>query len=153
MMIRIALTALLLGPIWPAGAQPAPIYRCGSSYSQTPCANGQQIQADDARSASQKQQADQATRRDADLARALEQDRLAQEKRAAAEQPVARVAPPVPQAAASSAQTPHESARLKPKRLKPGKGQPRDFVAEVPGTRTRLTPSRKARKTPDADPS
>lgn len=55
-------------------------YKCGDSYSQTPCAGGVAIDASDRRSSEQKLQADLATRRDARSADAMEQARLAQEQ-------------------------------------------------------------------------
>ncbi len=61
----------------PAAAQA--IYRCGNSYSQQPCSGGKIVHADDARSASQKSQTDQAVRRDAQAAEALEKARLKDE--------------------------------------------------------------------------
>jgi hypothetical protein len=63
----------------PAPAQLA--YRCGNSYSQTPCPDGVAVDASDKRTAAQKQEADLATRRDAKTASSMEKARLAQEAR------------------------------------------------------------------------
>jgi hypothetical protein len=57
-----ACQGLLSGTAWIAastvcGAQP--VYRCGNSYSQTPCANGVVVQTDDARSEEQRTAAQQ----------------------------------------------------------------------------------------------
>jgi hypothetical protein len=76
----------------PAGAQE--IYRCGDSYSQKPCPGGALVQAQDARSASQREQTSQAAQRDAKAASALEKARLKEEAK-----PVAAYIP-VPKAEA-----------------------------------------------------
>ena len=60
-------------------ATPAPaqtIYRCGNSYSQTPCAGGSAIESGDSRDRTQKAQTDAAIRRDLKTAEALEKNRL-----------------------------------------------------------------------------
>jgi hypothetical protein len=75
------LCAALAGWVLPAAAQP--IYRCGDSYSQQPCPGGKVVEVDDARSASQKAQTDQAVRRDAKAAEALEKARLHDEAKPA----------------------------------------------------------------------
>lgn len=65
-----------------AGAQQ--IYRCGDSYSQTPCPDGIVIDATDGRTKAQKTQADLATERAERTAAAMEKARLQQEKAASA---------------------------------------------------------------------
>ena len=62
-----------------ASAQNA--YRCGNTYSQTPCPNGKTIDVTDSRSADQKKQTDAATASTAKAGDAMEKSRLAQEKR------------------------------------------------------------------------
>lgn len=79
-------TAWLLALATAAGAGPAAaeeIYRCGDSYSQKPCPGGKLVQVEDARSASQKSQTDQAARRDAHAADAMEKARLKEEAKPA----------------------------------------------------------------------
>lgn len=61
-----------------AAAQTA--YKCGSSYSQTPCAGGVAIDTSDPRSGEQKKQADLATERDMRTADAMEQSRIEREQ-------------------------------------------------------------------------
>ncbi len=51
-------------------------YRCGNSYSQTPCPDAKVIEPSDPRTPAQKLQADGAARRDERSADALEQERL-----------------------------------------------------------------------------
>ncbi|MDF2464908.1 MAG: hypothetical protein K0Q43_3143 [Ramlibacter sp.] len=75
------LFAALTGWVPPAAAQA--IYRCGDSYSQQPCPGGKVVAADDSRSASQKSQTDQAVRRDAKAAEAMEKARLSDEAKPA----------------------------------------------------------------------
>jgi hypothetical protein len=57
----------------------APVYRCGSSYSQTPCPGGKMVEATDPRSAAQRAEAARITAREKKLADALERDRLDRE--------------------------------------------------------------------------
>jgi len=75
------LCAALAGASLPAAAQI--IYRCGDSYSQQPCPGGKVLEVDDSRSASQKSQTDQAVRRDAKAADAMEKARLNDEAKPA----------------------------------------------------------------------
>ena len=56
------------------------IYRCGDSYSQTPCPGAVSLQVDDSRSAAQKAHADAATIATHRAATTLERERLAQER-------------------------------------------------------------------------
>ena len=60
-----------------AGAQP--VYRCGNTYSQSPCPAAVAVDVDDPRSAQQKQETDAASRRDSRAADAMEKSRLKQE--------------------------------------------------------------------------
>ena len=52
------------------------IYRCGNAYSQKPCAGGAVVQADDPRSAQQRQEAQEVARRDAKVADEMEARRV-----------------------------------------------------------------------------
>lgn len=80
-LIVALLCAALGGWALPAAAQT--IYRCGDSYGQQPCPGGKVIDASDARSASQKSQADEASRRDARAGDAMEKTRLKEEAKPA----------------------------------------------------------------------
>lgn len=64
------------------------IYRCGSSYGDTPCAGASTIAIDDSRSAAQKAQTDAATVQTRNLALQLERERLALEKSVTSTRPV-----------------------------------------------------------------
>lgn len=69
-ILTLALSCL---GVLPAAAQT--VYRCGNSYSQSPCSGGSAVNVDDRREPGQKSQADAATRRDAQTAALLEKDR------------------------------------------------------------------------------
>ena len=56
-------------------------YKCGNSYSQTPCADGKAVMNQDLRTEDQKRQADETTSRQKSAASGFENDRIAQEKR------------------------------------------------------------------------
>jgi hypothetical protein len=73
--LLFATTAALAG----AAMAQAPIYRCGDSYSQNPCAGGKIIAASDSRSPDQKAQTDEATRRNAKAASDMEKARVKEE--------------------------------------------------------------------------
>ncbi len=55
------------------------IYRCGSEYSQIPCADAVIVEADDPRSSAQKVQSDAMIQRNAAAARNMEKSRLEEE--------------------------------------------------------------------------
>lgn len=62
-----------------------PVYRCGNSYSQTPCPGAVPIAADDTRTDAQRTQAKQALNSDKKLSKDLEAARQQDEARALAE--------------------------------------------------------------------
>lgn len=72
------------------GAWGQKVYRCGTSYSQTPCADAVAVDVTDTRSKTQKAQADSLTRRDAATANAMEKTRLQEEAQAQAESAAVR---------------------------------------------------------------
>jgi len=76
--------ALALGVVaTAAGAATTPIYRCGQTYSQTPCAGGHIIESSDPRSAAQRTEARRLAEREKALAEKMERERRAAEKAAA----------------------------------------------------------------------
>ena len=79
----VTLNAIVLIAIYAlsTGATAQITYKCGDSYSQTPCAGAVVIDIADDRTAEQKLQADSATGRDARIAEAMRKARLDQEKR------------------------------------------------------------------------
>ena len=82
MYIKIVFTIIIVAnyaiPTW-ANAQT--LYRCGNTYSQTPCDNGKTIDVTDSRTAAQQKQAAAATSNRVAQAGVLEKERLAREKR------------------------------------------------------------------------
>jgi len=80
------------------GSGGSPVYRCGNSYSSTPCPGGTAVDADDARSAAQRKEAEAVKQRDAALADQLAAERRARERAAAGQSavgigPTAAIAP------------------------------------------------------------
>lgn len=130
------------------GATGQIVYKCGSSYSQTPCLGAQAIQVDDARTAAQKKQTDTAVHRDAQQAQSLEKLRLAQEK--AARKQRSDVAPN------TNAVTAHTSPvdangvvhTMTPKRMGVKHHKPDAFVAEIPGSKPQAGVKKPVRKKP-----
>lgn len=116
------------------------VYRCGNTYSQTPCANAHVIAVDDSRDAAQKKQTDDAILNDKKLAETLEKERLVQEKKdLAASRPITVQSTPVIEPSKSVA------TKITPKRPKSKHKKPKDFEAEIPGTEPQVT--RKAKST------
>ena len=96
-----------------ANAQNA--YRCGNTYSQTPCPNGKTLDVTDSRTADQKRQTDAASAGSAKAGDAMEKARLAQEQRDLAANK-ARTAVPAPVAAPKVALEPQPRAHAKRKK-------------------------------------
>lgn len=98
------------------------VYRCGNTYSQSPCPGAAPVDVTDTRTSAQKAQTDAAAVQSAKLADQLEKERLAREKASA---PKATAAPPKKQAAlpANSKEKPAE------KTAKGKKPAPEYFVA------------------------
>jgi hypothetical protein len=71
------------------GASAQQVYRCGSSYSQTPCADGVAVLTDDARTEAQRVAASKALASDKALAKDLETSRHKEEAAALAADKVA----------------------------------------------------------------
>jgi hypothetical protein len=61
------------------------VYRCGSVYSQTPCEGAITVDVNDSRTAAQKKEAESAIMRDEKTAKAMETNRIKQEKQRAAQ--------------------------------------------------------------------
>lgn len=96
-MPRLTLTAALSCALaaLPCAANAQLSYKCGNSYSQTPCPDAVVLDKTDQRTSAQKAQADQATQRDARLANTMEKARLQQEaKDLAANTPATKASRP-----------------------------------------------------------
>jgi len=105
------------------------VYRCGNTYSQTPCPAASALPVDDARTSAQKAQADEVIRREQNTAKTMEADRLVQERKNLALRHPIRVDAKHPSKPSEPVIT-----TLTPKRHKARHTKPKDFVAEVPGT-------------------
>lgn len=132
-LTKLGISALIftVGGVFSYGLQAQTVYKCGNTYSQVACPDAKTVQVDDKREPEQKQQTDAATQRDAKLAKSLEIERLAQQKKA---QPAVK-----PKRKASSSAAPKKKAtddkpmsKITLKRLHSKTTQPDDFVAEVP---------------------
>ena len=111
------------------------VYKCGQTYSQTPCPGAVPLSVDDGRSAAQKAQSQAVIKQDAKNAEAMQKDRLAQEKRdLAANQPQAKAlaGPASASKAASSKPNPKKRAD--------------EFTADVPQDKADKSATRKKRK-------
>ncbi len=113
------------------------VYKCEGGYSQQPCAGGQSLPMDDARSDAQKKQAAAAAGRDARLADSLEKERLRQEAK-----PAASYVPP-PQFAPAPDAKPQVTPKLR---------KPEVFTAVAPGAKA-TQPEKKKPKQPAGKPA
>ena len=72
---------LIAGVAFTWRVQAQSIYRCGNTYSQLPCPGALPLDLSDARQPAQKAQTQEAALTDARLAKTMEQERVAEEKR------------------------------------------------------------------------
>lgn len=103
------------------GAHAQTVWRCGSSYSQQPCAGGAPVAASDARTPADRARAADVARNDWALADRLQKERLAQEKNAGKALVIGPA--PAPAAAASAAHKGKKKAK-----------ETKDFAAIDPAT-------------------
>jgi hypothetical protein len=136
MHLRLLSTLLLIALFTvPTGASAQKIYRCGNTYSQQACPDGQVMPAVPPPDAARKGEVDQATRRDAVTADRMEKSRLQQEKKdLAANTPVVK-----PSASKAPEVTKHASSHKKS--LSTTKKE--EFRAVVPGTTSTKKQSKK----------
>jgi hypothetical protein len=118
-LVRCCLLALACGASM-AGATEAKVYRCGQAYQQVPCTTdtpGQAIDANDPRSAEQRQEARATAAADKRQAKTLAAERLQREKAIQPQQaPMVighKPAEPAASAPAPSADKPHPKKRKK----------------------------------------
>jgi hypothetical protein len=104
-------------------------YRCGNTYSQTPCPGGKEVETADARSKDQKAQADAANRRTQRLANEMEKSRLQREQREAAQRKAA-----LKEIDKSAAKTVAKDPKAveQPSKQKKKSKQPENFTAKTP---------------------
>lgn len=122
--LSLAILACLLPS---AAALGQTIYRCGDSYSQTPCPGATSLEVDDSRSPVQKAQADAATAAASRAAGTMERERLARERTSEASK--------IRNAAGSSSA--HAAATPARKAAKQAKPEPLYFTAGVPAEKTK----------------
>lgn len=122
------------------------IFRCGNTYSQTPCAGATQMTIDDARDPSRKKEVDAATRRDASLAKTLEQERLQTEKAANRQVDSKNKASVATGDKTSTSATEAPPTILTPKRPRKAGYKPKGFTAFVPGSDVKAPAHKKAVK-------
>ena len=141
MYVKIVFTIIIVAnyaiPTW---ANSQTLYRCGNTYSQTPCDNGKTIDVTDSRTAAQQKQAAAATSNRVAQAGVLEKERLAREKRVLTTKkgPAAVIAP-----AAGPSGVPAPTDKALAKRRKKAAS---DFAAKTP-TQTNVKQRSKAKKT------
>lgn len=115
----LGLALLLLAPLLsPVAAQK--IFRCGpegKTYSQTPCKDGYEVNANDPRSPEQRKAAEDVVKREAKLTEKMVREREAKEAAAAKQAPTVIGRPPVAAPAAASEGTAgKDQAKAKAKR-------------------------------------
>jgi len=130
-----------------ATAQAQTIYKCGATYSQTPCPGATELNVNDTSDPARKQEVDAATRRDAKLASELEKDRLQLEAKALAATPKTTKASTASKKNLQAAKlaTPDTTDQplpvLKPKKLHPPGNKPKGFVALAPVKASKKAPA------------
>lgn len=128
----IQAVVMIAGLVMSMGMQAQAIYRCGNSYSQIPCPGAEPLSLNDARQPEQKKQSDAVVERDTRTANAMEQTRIAEEKRLLGSQKSIIAASP-DKAISSTEKTP-VTTTLTPKRPQVKHKKPEGFIAEVPGS-------------------
>ncbi|MEO7007883.1 MAG: hypothetical protein ABI156_01935 [Caldimonas sp.] len=123
----VALVAFFAAALVPQGAAAQTIYRCGNEYTRIPCADGRALDADDPRSAAQRNEARAIAAQERHQGREMEHERRHVE---AAIKPALAVGLG-PAAPASAASAPKKTTRKKSHR-KAQVADDRDFVAAVP---------------------
>lgn len=124
--------ALLLAVAGATAQAAGPVYRCGSSYSQTPCPGGTLVEAGDPRTAAQRAEARRIAAAERTAARKAEQERLATERQQRKEPAIASLGPSTA-ASAPGKEAGKTGATGKSKRKAKGKDEP--FTAVAPGSR------------------
>jgi len=108
------------------------VYKCGNTYSQSPCPGAKLLNIDDSRDPQQKKLKDEVTRRDAELANDMEKARLANEAALAAQRTPPAPSDDKPQRVKVVTAEPTLVYARKPRLNRPHK--PKAFVAAVPDT-------------------
>lgn len=111
------------------------VYKCGATYSQVPCPDGETLHINDERSAEQQEQTRQASRRDQQLAEQLTKTRTHPDKAAGDRTPTSH---PVANKKSKPVQGTSSAAPAKPVASNPAvpiakiASKPGQFVAQIP---------------------
>jgi hypothetical protein len=117
------------------------VYRCGNSYSQTPCPGAEILSIDGSRDSQQKEQTDEAVRPDARKAKSLEKMRIAQQMAILKQQPTAPKA-----SAPTDKKTSNERNAEGVHKNTPQHNRPDAFVTQVPGSAKKAVKKKTAQK-------
>jgi len=120
------------------------IYRCGNSYSQSPCADGKVLNIDETRDPARKKEVDAATRRDRQLADQLERERLIKEQALAAKPDKATKSKKTVGKKKMPAPASNQTVTLEPKRPKNVLHKAKDFTARTPDSEKKSSSNKKA---------
>jgi hypothetical protein len=123
------------------GVQAQTVYKCGTTYSQTPCPEAVPVKVEDSRDAAQKKQADAVILSNKKTGQLMEKERLAQEKKELADNH-----PITPAIKAQTEPVAKPLTKITPKRVKPKTNQPENFVTQVPGTGKKAAPKKAIKK-------
>ena len=107
------------------------VYRCGQTYSQTPCPGGELIDSADPRTAAQRAEARRVAEREKKLAAQMERERVAKEKAAKPSS-----ANGFDSRASTAEQAASAPVKAPKKRSKSKSAAQKDFVAQEPAAKT-----------------
>jgi hypothetical protein len=131
-MIQTALLSFLAGlacNVYAPKALAQTVYRCGSTYSQTPCKGAVTLDVNDGRTAAQRHEAQKIIDHDKKAAKALETERLQQEKKIAAQDAAVRKEAEKRKLAAQGTVEPVQPGHQIQKKPKKGPKEPEFFTA------------------------
>ena len=121
--------ALLLAVACATAQAAGPVYRCGSTYSQTPCTGGRQLEAGDPRTAAQRAEARRQAAAERKAARSMERERLSSEKKQRSAPAIASLGPTA--AASAPAQGAGKDGTKRKAKSKDTKDEPFTAVAPI----------------------
>ncbi|MCY7307189.1 MAG: hypothetical protein LH632_13775 [Rhodoferax sp.] len=124
-----AMLAFIAALSMTSAAVAQPVYKCGNTYSQSPCPGATAVNTEDTRSAAQKAQTDAAAANAAKTAARMEKERVARDQ---------SVSPKAPSKAARPVGTTSEEAQpVKSQANKKKPSGPEYFTAAVPPVKTK----------------
>ena len=123
-LLALAWALALVAPL----AHAAPIYRCGQTYSQTPCSGGRLLESTDPRTAAQRAEARRITEHQRQLGERMENERPAREAREAASSPL--------KSTGFDAHAPAPAASVAAGKKKTGRPSVKPVAARVPAAST-----------------